>query len=68
MERPPLPRPDDPRCRHLYRIGYVHGDFYFTSEGYTVFTEQFLLRRGYCCGNRCRHCPYGHQAVKKVKG
>ncbi|MCE2957825.1 MAG: DUF5522 domain-containing protein [Flammeovirgaceae bacterium] len=23
-----------------------------------VFTEHFHLRRGYCCKNKCRHCPY----------
>ncbi|MFT3886463.1 MAG: DUF5522 domain-containing protein [Flavobacteriales bacterium] len=44
----------------LLRLGYQYGDFYFTPEGYVVFTEQYLLRRGYCCENRCRHCPYGN--------
>ena len=37
--------------------------YYHTPEGYTVFTRLFLLQRGYCCGNGCRHCPYGHAAV-----
>ncbi|HYI78124.1 MAG TPA: DUF5522 domain-containing protein [Chryseolinea sp.] len=23
-----------------------------------VFTEAYHLKRGYCCKNRCRHCPY----------
>jgi hypothetical protein len=23
-----------------------------------VFTAQHHLKRGYCCGNGCRHCPY----------
>jgi hypothetical protein len=23
-----------------------------------VFTKEFHLSRGYCCGNGCRHCPY----------
>lgn len=33
------------------------GDFYM--EGSTVvFTEQYHLKRGYCCGSGCRHCPY----------
>lgn len=32
-------------------------DFYI-ENGLYVFTEQFLLRRGYCCKNNCRHCPY----------
>lgn len=31
--------------------------------GYTVFTEEFLLKRRSCCGNGCRHCPYGHENV-----
>lgn len=68
VERPPLPHPDDPRGRRLKEQGYIDGDFYFTPEGYVVFTEQYLLRRGYCCGNQCRHCPYGHEAVKRVHG
>lgn len=35
------------------------GDFYKTEDGYIVFTEQCLRRRGYCCMNACKHCPYG---------
>ncbi|WP_316932666.1 DUF5522 domain-containing protein [Anditalea andensis] len=23
-----------------------------------VFTEQYHLRRGFCCGSGCRHCAY----------
>ncbi len=33
------------------------GDFYFDGP-YCVFTEAYHLRRGSCCGNGCRHCPY----------
>jgi Family of unknown function (DUF5522)/Cysteine-rich CWC len=33
-------------------------DFYF-ENGLMVFTAACLLRRGYCCGSNCRHCPYG---------
>jgi len=28
--------------------------------GYLVDTSQAHLRRGVCCGNRCRHCPFDH--------
>ena len=28
------------------------------ATGYLVFTERYLLDRGFCCGNGCRHCPY----------
>jgi hypothetical protein len=34
------------------------GDFYFGPGGLMVFTAKYLLRRGYCCGSGCRHCPY----------
>lgn len=34
-------------------------EFYTTPEGYIVFTEKYLLKRGYCCKNACKHCPYG---------
>jgi hypothetical protein len=33
--------------------------------GYSVFTEIEHFARGKCCGNACRHCPYGHANVKK---
>ncbi len=35
-------------------------DFYWSPEGYRVFTEVFHLKRGYCCKSGCRHCPYGY--------
>jgi len=28
------------------------------NTGFTVFTEYAHLKRGRCCGNSCRHCPY----------
>ncbi|ALD22337.1 DUF5522 domain-containing protein [Hymenobacter sp. DG25A] len=34
------------------------GDYYLTPQGYMVFTEQYHLRRGTCCGSGCRHCPW----------
>ena len=30
------------------------------ASGYQVLTSKALLRQGACCGNSCRHCPYGH--------
>ncbi|WP_223033701.1 DUF5522 domain-containing protein [Hanstruepera marina] len=40
-------------------IPIEEGDFYWTPEGYRCFTEQYHLKRGYCCESSCRHCPYG---------
>lgn len=33
-------------------------DYYFNEQGFIVLTAKYLLNRGYCCGNGCRHCPY----------
>lgn len=33
-------------------------DYYVDSRGRYVFTGHYLKRRGYCCGNGCRHCPW----------
>ena len=35
-------------------------DYYKSEEGYIIFTEKYLLKRGYCCKNGCKHCPYGY--------
>lgn len=37
--------------------------FYTNEEGLFVFTEQYLLQRGYCCGNGCKHCPFDYKQV-----
>ncbi len=39
------------------------GDFYF-DNGLMVFTAAYHLRRGYCCDNHCRHCPYRSDLTK----
>ena len=31
---------------------------YYLENGVVVFTEKYLVARGECCGNKCRHCPY----------
>jgi len=33
--------------------------YYVDEDGNLVFTEKYHLKRGYCCENGCRHCPYG---------
>jgi hypothetical protein len=43
--RPGDPRPDEP-------------DWVLNEAGLMMATRSFLLRRGYCCGNGCRNCPY----------
>ena len=33
-------------------------ELYYKENGYKVMTEKDHLKRGYCCKNKCRHCPY----------
>ena len=40
-------------------------DYYWDGEGFMVFTAAYLKKRGYCCHQGCRHCPYGETAKKK---
>jgi hypothetical protein len=33
-------------------------DWEITPDGLYIATRGFLSRRGYCCANKCRNCPY----------
>ncbi len=41
-------------------------DYYQSKEGYIVFTEKYHLKRGYCCKNGCKHCPYGFNKSSRL--
>ena len=41
----------------------VEADYYI-ENGLLVFTESYHLKRGNCCKNSCRHCPYGYEKKK----
>ncbi len=36
----------------------IEGEDYYMDGPYVVFTEAYHLKRGYCCGSGCRHCPW----------
>lgn len=40
------------------------GPDYYIENGLLVFTEAYHIRRGQCCKNGCRHCPYGFKRKK----
>jgi hypothetical protein len=42
-------------------------EFYYNSDGLVVFTADYLLNRGYCCGNGCKNCPYDYKNVPEPK-
>ncbi|TDR32163.1 DUF5522 domain-containing protein [Hydromonas duriensis] len=48
------------QCRDL---PLIEGLDYTVDEGLLIFSRWHHLKRGTCCGNGCRHCPYGHVNV-----
>jgi len=36
----------------------VEGEDFYWEGSFIVFTRLYHLKRGYCCGSGCRHCPY----------
>lgn len=49
-----------------HRQGLTAEDFYLNENGFMVFTEAYHLKRGYCCKNGCKHCPYGFKKGNSV--
>jgi hypothetical protein len=39
------------------KTGPKQPDWYF-ENGLLVYTAAYHLKRGFCCGSGCRHCPY----------
>ena len=42
-------------------------EYYYSQDGYIVFTEKYHLKRGYCCQSNCKHCPFKKELIKKKK-
>lgn len=49
----------------LHSEKLVVGQDYYIENGLWVFTEKYHLKKGICCGNKCKHCPYNHINVPK---
>lgn len=42
-------------------------DYYIDERsGLMVLTAHFHEKRGYCCGNKCRECPYDPKHEKET--
>ena len=48
------------KAKDLPKTKQLLEDFdYYLEKGNYVFTAWYHLKRGSCCQNGCRHCPYG---------
>ena len=55
-------KPEKPETEPL-----IEGIDYYLENGLMVLTALFLKKRGYCCRNNCRHCPYTLKNEVKYK-
>ena len=46
------------------QVSLIENEDYYFENGLMVLTSRYLLRRGYCCEQGCRHCPYGFSENK----
>lgn len=44
--------------RHATAGAPVEGPDFHLENGFVVYTAWYHLKRGECCGNGCRNCPY----------
>ena len=42
-------------------------DELYIAGGFVALRKEFLLQRGYCCGNGCVNCPYDYKAVPEPR-
>ena len=49
--------------KELSKSKLLPTDFYY-EDGKMVMTESYHTRRGQCCGNGCKHCPYDPKHTK----
>ena len=42
-------------------------DYNINEEGLFVFTREYHLKRGFCCKNKCLHCPWDFGKTKEQK-
>lgn len=58
--------PEMLEIEELHRVACETKQAMYTdpATGYSVMTAYILKERQVCCGNGCRHCPYGHANVK----
>ena len=64
-----MSRRNDESSARTNEKSFVEGVDYYYESGLMVLTGHVLKKRGYCCGNGCRHCPYSAEeresALKK---
>ena len=43
-----------------------NNEYYINENGKVVFTSDYHIKRGHCCGSGCKHCPFEPKHTKGV--
>jgi Family of unknown function (DUF5522) len=54
---------DEVAAAHAAAIATGQAGYTDPVSGLFVLTAAYLKNRGTCCGNGCRHCPYGDRVT-----
>jgi hypothetical protein len=54
------------RRRHDLAVSRGQDGYFDPLTNLFVLTSAYLSRRGFCCGNGCRHCPYGGERTPRA--
>jgi len=55
----------------MSKIDFVEGIDYYLLDGMIIMTESYHIKRGQCCGSKCKHCAFepiyekGSKIIKK---
>ena len=51
---------------HEFNMKLIENVDYYIDErsGLMILTSHYLEKRGYCCGNKCKNCPYDPSHMK----
>ena len=55
------------RSKNLKNSMLTESKDYYFENGLMVFTRSFLLKRGYCCNNGCKNCPYLFKSLMQTE-
>lgn len=48
-------------------VQIVENEDYYLDHGLMVLTARYHVRRGYCCEQGCRHCPYTEEPKDNIQ-
>lgn len=48
----------------MSKTEFIENIHYYLDDGKVIMTEKYLMERGKCCNNNCRHCPYSKDDKK----